>query len=188
MTKPWERTGRLARRLRRRLLRELLPRGARPRLRPRRGESGPQAGRRRRRFRVRKAGREPAAVLRGLRLRFSRELHGREDRIPVLRPNHGFLSPAAWRASFAAAGFREVEVLPRCRRRRGALPEVLRRRGRRAALGRARPGAPVFFFVSAGRKGAALDERRDVLDDLRSTCPAFSYSSGVPGPSPATKR
>ncbi len=31
---------------------------------------------------------------------------------PVLRPNHGFLSPAAWRASFAAAGFREVEVLP----------------------------------------------------------------------------
>ncbi|HEY3349274.1 MAG TPA: methyltransferase [Thermoanaerobaculia bacterium] len=31
---------------------------------------------------------------------------------PVLRPNHGFLSPAAWRASFAAAGFRGVEVLP----------------------------------------------------------------------------
>ncbi len=31
---------------------------------------------------------------------------------PVLRPNHGFLSPAAWRASFAAAGFRDVEVLP----------------------------------------------------------------------------
>jgi SAM-dependent methyltransferase len=31
---------------------------------------------------------------------------------PVLRPNHGFLSPAAWRASFAAAGFRDVTVLP----------------------------------------------------------------------------
>jgi len=31
---------------------------------------------------------------------------------PVLRPNHGFLSPAAWRASFAAAGFHGVEVLP----------------------------------------------------------------------------
>jgi SAM-dependent methyltransferase len=31
---------------------------------------------------------------------------------PVLRPNHGFLSPAAWRASFAAAGFRDVMVLP----------------------------------------------------------------------------
>jgi SAM-dependent methyltransferase len=31
---------------------------------------------------------------------------------PVLRPNHGFLSPAAWRASFAAAGFRDVEVFP----------------------------------------------------------------------------
>jgi SAM-dependent methyltransferase len=30
----------------------------------------------------------------------------------VLRPNHGFLSPAAWRASFAAAGFRDVEVFP----------------------------------------------------------------------------
>jgi SAM-dependent methyltransferase len=31
---------------------------------------------------------------------------------PVLRPNHGFLSPSAWRASFAAAGFHDVEVLP----------------------------------------------------------------------------
>jgi SAM-dependent methyltransferase len=31
---------------------------------------------------------------------------------PVLRPNHGFLSPAAWRASFSAAGFRDVTVLP----------------------------------------------------------------------------
>ena len=31
---------------------------------------------------------------------------------PVLRPNHGFLSPAAWRASFAAADFHDVEVLP----------------------------------------------------------------------------
>jgi SAM-dependent methyltransferase len=31
---------------------------------------------------------------------------------PVLRPNHGFLSPAAWRASFAAAGFHGVEILP----------------------------------------------------------------------------
>jgi hypothetical protein len=31
---------------------------------------------------------------------------------PVLRPNHGFLSPSAWRASFAAAGFHGVEVLP----------------------------------------------------------------------------
>jgi SAM-dependent methyltransferase len=31
---------------------------------------------------------------------------------PVLRPNHGFLSPAAWRASFAEAGFRDVTVLP----------------------------------------------------------------------------
>ncbi|MBK9064937.1 MAG: class I SAM-dependent methyltransferase [Acidobacteria bacterium] len=31
---------------------------------------------------------------------------------PVLRPNHGFLSPAAWRASFAAAGLHGVEVLP----------------------------------------------------------------------------
>ena len=30
----------------------------------------------------------------------------------VLRPNHGFLSPAAWRASFAAAGFRDVMVVP----------------------------------------------------------------------------
>jgi SAM-dependent methyltransferase len=31
---------------------------------------------------------------------------------PVLRPNHGFLSPAAWRASFAAAGFRDVTLVP----------------------------------------------------------------------------
>jgi SAM-dependent methyltransferase len=31
---------------------------------------------------------------------------------PVLRPNHGFLSPAAWRASFAAAGFTDVEAFP----------------------------------------------------------------------------
>ncbi len=31
---------------------------------------------------------------------------------PVLRPNHGFLSPAAWRASFLAAGFREVTFVP----------------------------------------------------------------------------
>ncbi|HEX5854517.1 MAG TPA: class I SAM-dependent methyltransferase [Thermoanaerobaculia bacterium] len=31
---------------------------------------------------------------------------------PVLRPNHGFLSPAAWRASFTAAGFREVTLIP----------------------------------------------------------------------------
>jgi hypothetical protein len=31
---------------------------------------------------------------------------------PVLRPNHGFLSPAAWRASLASAGFRDVIVLP----------------------------------------------------------------------------
>ncbi len=31
---------------------------------------------------------------------------------PVLRPNHGFLSPAAWRASFRAAGFSDVAVLP----------------------------------------------------------------------------
>ncbi len=30
----------------------------------------------------------------------------------ALRPNHGFLSPAAWRASFAAVGFRDVTVLP----------------------------------------------------------------------------
>jgi SAM-dependent methyltransferase len=33
-------------------------------------------------------------------------------RDPVLRPNHGFLSPAAWRANFAAAGFREVTLVP----------------------------------------------------------------------------
>jgi SAM-dependent methyltransferase len=31
---------------------------------------------------------------------------------PVLRPNHGFLSPAAWRANFTAAGFREVTLVP----------------------------------------------------------------------------
>ena len=31
---------------------------------------------------------------------------------PVLRPNHGFLSPAAWRASFSAAGFCDIEVFP----------------------------------------------------------------------------
>ncbi len=31
---------------------------------------------------------------------------------PILRPNHGFLSPSAWRASFAAADFHGVEVLP----------------------------------------------------------------------------
>jgi SAM-dependent methyltransferase len=31
---------------------------------------------------------------------------------PVLRPNHGFLSPAAWRANFTAAGFREVTLIP----------------------------------------------------------------------------
>ncbi len=31
---------------------------------------------------------------------------------PVLRPNHGFLSPAAWRANFSAAGFREVTLIP----------------------------------------------------------------------------
>ncbi|MEO8586315.1 MAG: methyltransferase [Acidobacteriota bacterium] len=31
---------------------------------------------------------------------------------PVLRPNHGFLSPAAARASFAAAGFRDVTLVP----------------------------------------------------------------------------
>jgi SAM-dependent methyltransferase len=31
---------------------------------------------------------------------------------PVLRPNHGFLSPTAWRASFTAAGFREVTLIP----------------------------------------------------------------------------
>ncbi|MDL2718952.1 MAG: class I SAM-dependent methyltransferase [Acidobacteriota bacterium] len=31
---------------------------------------------------------------------------------PVLRPNHGFLSPAAWRASFAAAGFQGVTLVP----------------------------------------------------------------------------
>jgi len=31
---------------------------------------------------------------------------------PVLRPNHGFLPPAAWRASFRAAGFRDVTFVP----------------------------------------------------------------------------
>jgi SAM-dependent methyltransferase len=31
---------------------------------------------------------------------------------PLLRPSHGFLSPAAWRASFTAAGFREVTLVP----------------------------------------------------------------------------
>jgi Methyltransferase domain len=31
---------------------------------------------------------------------------------PALRPTHGFLSPAAWRASFTAAGFREVTLVP----------------------------------------------------------------------------
>ena len=31
---------------------------------------------------------------------------------PVLRPNHGFLAVSAWRASFAAAGFTDVEVFP----------------------------------------------------------------------------
>ena len=31
---------------------------------------------------------------------------------PVLRPNHGFLSPAAWRASFAAAGYGDVTLVP----------------------------------------------------------------------------
>jgi SAM-dependent methyltransferase len=31
---------------------------------------------------------------------------------PVLRPNHGFLQVSAWRASFAATGFTDVEVFP----------------------------------------------------------------------------
>jgi SAM-dependent methyltransferase len=31
---------------------------------------------------------------------------------PALRPTHGFLTPAAWRASLADAGFRDVTVLP----------------------------------------------------------------------------
>jgi SAM-dependent methyltransferase len=31
---------------------------------------------------------------------------------PVLRPTHGFLSPGAWRRSFAAAGFSGAEVIP----------------------------------------------------------------------------
>ncbi|HMA29829.1 MAG TPA: methyltransferase [Thermoanaerobaculia bacterium] len=31
---------------------------------------------------------------------------------PVLRPNHGFLSPAVWRASFLATGFRDVTFVP----------------------------------------------------------------------------
>jgi SAM-dependent methyltransferase len=31
---------------------------------------------------------------------------------PVKRPTHGFLTPAAWRATFAAAGLDEVTVLP----------------------------------------------------------------------------
>jgi len=31
---------------------------------------------------------------------------------PVLRPNHGFLSPTAWRANFAAAGFGDVTLVP----------------------------------------------------------------------------
>jgi SAM-dependent methyltransferase len=31
---------------------------------------------------------------------------------PVRRPNHGFLTPTAWRASFEAAGFTDVQVLP----------------------------------------------------------------------------
>ena len=31
---------------------------------------------------------------------------------PVLRPNHGFLSPAAWRANFLAGGFRDVTFVP----------------------------------------------------------------------------
>ncbi len=31
---------------------------------------------------------------------------------PILRPTHGFLSPGAWRRSFAAAGFAGVEVIP----------------------------------------------------------------------------
>jgi SAM-dependent methyltransferase len=31
---------------------------------------------------------------------------------PVKRPTHGFLTPAAWRATFEAAGFAEVTVLP----------------------------------------------------------------------------
>ncbi|MDQ3790988.1 MAG: methyltransferase [Actinomycetota bacterium] len=31
---------------------------------------------------------------------------------PVKRPTHGFLTPAAWRATFEAAGFDEVTILP----------------------------------------------------------------------------
>ena len=31
---------------------------------------------------------------------------------PVTRPTHGFLTPAAWRASLARAGFRDVTFLP----------------------------------------------------------------------------
>ena len=31
---------------------------------------------------------------------------------PVLRPTHGFLSPGAWRRSFAAAGFSRTDVIP----------------------------------------------------------------------------
>jgi len=31
---------------------------------------------------------------------------------PILRPNHGFLTPVAWRRSFAAAGYSDVQVVP----------------------------------------------------------------------------
>ena len=31
---------------------------------------------------------------------------------PIFRPNHGFLSPTAWRANFTAAGFPDVTLVP----------------------------------------------------------------------------
>ena len=105
---------------------------------------------------------------------------------PVLRPNHGFLSPAAWRASFLAGRLSRRHVRSGRRRRRGALPEVLRRRDRRAplrgrfALPLARQGTPTggAFFTKAAMSSTTS----------AATWPGFSYSAGVLRPSPVAKR
>src|SRR5664279_3902197 len=101
--------------------------------------------------------RASAAFLRRLRLQFSDELHERDA---------GPGAPAESRVPVARGLARELpggrlsrrHVRPGPGRRRGALPEVLRRRDRRAPL------------VLLPR---ARDERRDVVDDLGGDVPGF---------------
>ena len=86
---------------------------------------------------------------------------------PVLRPNHGFLSPAAWRASFAAAGFHGVEVLPDVDAVAARFPKffvgaVVAGASRSSRWQRAHSSA-------SSPRGAAIPrstKRGDVLDDL----------------------